>query len=76
MSCFSLYALGVYIFVRVLGGFINGGVYNRNGKSTLKQALAVLIKMRFTFTGPGCNSFKAGLRYPELVRNLNSEVKA
>ena len=76
MSCFSLYALGLYIFVRDLGGFINGGVYNRNGKSTLKQALAVLIKMRFTFTGPGCNSFKAGLRYPELVRNLNSEVKA
>ena len=46
----------MYILVRGLGGLINGeayfrGTYNLNRKSTLKQAIALLIEIHFTFTG-------------------------
>ena len=53
MSCFSLYALGLYIFVRDLGGFINGGVYNRSLRGieniipeNLQQPRLALIGLR------------------------------
>ena len=36
---------------RINGGLYPRGAYNRNGKRALKQALPVLIKIRFELTG-------------------------
>ena len=48
----------MYILVRGFGGLINGEAYfqgtymtNLNRMSALKQAIALLIKIHFTFTG-------------------------